>query len=113
MQGIWSDMNDGVRYNAVDRSNKVDMLATADNFGNIKLYRYPCLTKDGPHVTGRGHSANVQNVKFNKTDEYLISVGGKDRAVFQWRVASGRAHKRVQAIPGDQESKTSAPAKIE
>ena len=82
MQGIWSDMNDGVRYNAVDRSNKADLIATADNFGEIKLYKYPCLTKDGPYKVGRGHSANVQNLKFNKTDDYLISVGGKDRAVF-------------------------------
>ena len=90
VQGIWSDMNDGVRYNAVDRNNSETLVATADNFGHIKVYRYPCLTKDAAHAKGTGHSANVQNLKFNKSDEFLVSIGGKDRAVLQWRVVKSK-----------------------
>ena len=32
-----------------------------------------------------GHSAHVTGVKFLADDQRLISVGGRDRAVFQWR----------------------------
>ena len=32
-----------------------------------------------------GHSSHVMNVRFSPTDAWVVSVGGKDRAVFQWR----------------------------
>ena len=34
---------------------------------------------------GRGHSSHVMNVRFSPDDDWVVSVGGKDRAVFQWR----------------------------
>ena len=40
----------------------------------------------------------IMNVRFNADDKYLISVGGKDRAVFQWKtrgVAAGDVVEKV------------------
>ena len=36
-----------------------------------------------------GHSAHVTNVRFTADQHHVISVGGADRAVFQWRFLPG------------------------
>lgn len=32
-----------------------------------------------------GHSAHVTNVRFTNDKSYVISTGGADHAIFQWR----------------------------
>ena len=36
-----------------------------------------------------GHSAHVTNVRFSHDQRHLVSVGGADHAVFQWKFLSG------------------------
>lgn len=40
--GIWPDDADGTDVNACERSHSARLLATADDFGKVKLYAYPC-----------------------------------------------------------------------
>ena len=42
--GIWPDGADGTDVNSVDRSHGKQLLATGDDFGNVNLYRYPCVS---------------------------------------------------------------------
>jgi echinoderm microtubule-associated protein-like 6 len=52
----------------------------------VKLFNWPCVVQHAPaHVYG-GHSSHVMNVRWSADSQYAVSVGGKDRAVFQWRV---------------------------
>lgn len=87
VQGIWPEAADGTDINAVDFSSARDLLATADDFGTVKLFNYPCLTKGASFVVGAGHSSHVTNVRFNKDGQYLVSCGGNDRAIFKWHVS--------------------------
>lgn len=105
VQGIWPKEADGTDINAVDRSHSQKLLATADDFGRVSVFNYPvtekvcanrisqyryaddCLCWQGlPTVQGRGHSSHVTNVRFNSDDSYLLTTGGNDKSLFQWRV---------------------------
>lgn len=49
--GIWPKEADGTDINYVDRSKKMHpdgyyVLATADDFSKVNLFRYPALTKN-------------------------------------------------------------------
>lgn len=33
-----------------------------------------------------GHGSHVTSVRFTHNDSHLISLGGKDASIFQWRV---------------------------
>jgi hypothetical protein len=33
----------------------------------------------------RGHASHVMSVRFSADDRYVISAGGHDRGIFQWR----------------------------
>ncbi|GMH43908.1 hypothetical protein BSKO_11842 [Bryopsis sp. KO-2023] len=85
--GIWPDGCDGSDINSVCVDPKTkSMVAAADDFGNVRLYRYPCVVEDaGCRIEG-GHSAHVMMCRFTCDGERVISVGGRDRAVCQWRV---------------------------
>lgn len=51
-------------------------------YGLISLY----LPLQAPsHIYG-GHSSHVTNVNFLFDDSHLVSTGGKDMSVMQWRV---------------------------
>uniref|UniRef100_A0A674JAF8 EMAP like 3 n=1 Tax=Terrapene triunguis TaxID=2587831 RepID=A0A674JAF8_9SAUR len=49
----------------------------------------PCSLLQAPsHVYG-GHGSHVTNVRFTNDDSHLVSLGGKDTSIFQWRVLGG------------------------
>ncbi|VDK37930.1 unnamed protein product [Taenia asiatica] len=86
--GIWSSDCDGTDINAVCRSHSTRLLATADDFGQVNLFRYPtCQLKSKPRSYG-GHSSHVTNVDFLFDDSRLISIGGADMAILQWEVVT-------------------------
>ncbi|XP_074069165.1 echinoderm microtubule-associated protein-like 1 isoform X2 [Macrotis lagotis] len=84
--GVWPEGSDGTDINAVCRSHKKKLLSTGDDFGKVHLFSYPCSQFRAPsHVYG-GHSSHVTNVDFLYEDSHLISTGGKDTSIMQWRV---------------------------
>ncbi|XP_062413307.1 echinoderm microtubule-associated protein-like 1 isoform X7 [Pungitius pungitius] len=84
--GLWPDGSDGTDVNAACRSSDKSLLVTGDDFGKVHLFSYPCSQFRAPsHVYG-GHSSHVTNVTFLHDDGYLVSTGGKDMSVMQWRI---------------------------
>lgn len=86
VQGIWPPCSDGTDVNAVDRNSQKDLLATSDDFGLVKLYRYPCVAKNASSLEHRGHSSHVTNVRWSANDSHVVSVGGNDRCIMEWKV---------------------------
>jgi len=93
LRGIWPDDADGTDVNACARTNRrledsstPTLLATADDFGKVKVFRYPCIVPRAACRPYGGHSSHVTNISFTWNDDRVISTGGDDRAVFQWRV---------------------------
>lgn len=83
-QGIWGPGYDGTDINHCDVSEDAhpdgyQILATGDDFGRVKLYRYPSMVEPSKAITLRGHSSHVTKVKFN--GKYLFSTGGNDATV--------------------------------
>ncbi len=92
VQAIWKPESDGTDVNACCRTAAGAAVATGDDFGMVRLYRYPAVRGGGrgkgplpPHKAYRGHMSHVMNTRFLSNDTHLLSVGGNDAAVFQWR----------------------------
>uniref|UniRef100_A0A4W6CYL4 EMAP like 2 n=1 Tax=Lates calcarifer TaxID=8187 RepID=A0A4W6CYL4_LATCA len=85
--GIWPDGADGTDINAVCRSHDGSLLASADDFGKVHLFSFPCSQPRAPSHEYGGHSSHVTNVAFLHDDSHLISTGGKDTSILQWVVA--------------------------
>lgn len=85
VQGIWPKFADGTDVNSVDRAHNSALLATGDDFGKVNLFKYPCVTKGAKCQSALGHSSHVPAVRFTADDSHLISTGGHDRAVIQWK----------------------------
>ena len=75
--------------NAVDRSPDGSIIATGDDFRRVKIFRYPCPKEKSKFKEYKGHSEFVVNIKFSKDGTWLYSVGGLDKAVFQFEVKGG------------------------
>ncbi len=86
VQGIWPPGADMSDINSVDRHVGCKLLATADDFGLVKLFRYPCVSEGSKFAAYSGHSSHVTNVRWTVGDT-LISVGGNDKCVFVWQLS--------------------------
>ncbi|XP_077438464.1 EMAP like 4 isoform X2 [Vanacampus margaritifer] len=94
--GVWPEGSDGTDINAVIRSHNRKVLALADDFCKVHLFSYPCATPKAPSHKYSAHSSHVTNVSFLFDDAYLISTGGKDTSILQWRLLD----KSNPAAPG-------------
>jgi microtubule-associated protein-like 6 len=74
-QGIWPGHSE---VNAVARSHSGKVLATAEDDGLVKLFRYPCTVEKAASKESRGHGSHVTRVVFSARDEHVITVGGYD-----------------------------------
>jgi len=88
VQGIWPPCADGSDINAIDRSPDGTVVATGDDFRSVKLFRYPCPVDEAAGQKYAGHSEHVTGIGFSRNDsgqQYLISTGGEDKCIFQWK----------------------------
>ena len=63
----------------------MQVIATADNFSKVKLFRYPVVKEKASFTKYSGHASHVTSVRFTPGDEYLISIGGLEKSIFQWK----------------------------
>ena len=85
-QGIWSKGLEGTDINHCDKSKEkhadgYGLLACGDDFGKVKLFRYPCMVEPSLPITLNGHCSHVTKVKFGQQNEYLFAAGGNDSTV--------------------------------
>ncbi|XP_076145574.1 echinoderm microtubule-associated protein-like 3 isoform X1 [Alosa pseudoharengus] len=84
--GVWLEGSDGTDINALCRSHNERLVAMADDFCKVHLFQYPCPKPKAPSHKYEGHGSHVTNVCFTSSDSHLLSLGGKDTCILQWRV---------------------------
>ncbi|XP_033000747.1 echinoderm microtubule-associated protein-like 4 isoform X1 [Lacerta agilis] len=84
--GVWPEGSDGTDINALIRSHNRKVIAVADDFCKVHLFQYPCSKAKAPSHKYSAHSSHVTNVSFTHSDSHLISTGGKDMSIIQWRL---------------------------
>uniref|UniRef100_A0A8C1VPV0 EMAP like 4 n=1 Tax=Cyprinus carpio TaxID=7962 RepID=A0A8C1VPV0_CYPCA len=84
--GVWPEGSDGTDINALVRSHNRKVIALADDFCKVHLFQYPCSRPKAPSHKYSAHSSHVTNVSFMHRDSHLISTGGKDTSIMQWRL---------------------------
>ena len=90
MMGVYPLGADGTDVNSVDVNADHSLIAVADDFGTMCLYRFPCLKVTHDCARVAGHSEHVSRVKFYEDQAdpaatRVITAGGNDRAYIQWR----------------------------
>ncbi|XP_019627498.1 PREDICTED: echinoderm microtubule-associated protein-like 2 isoform X4 [Branchiostoma belcheri] len=86
--GMWPEGSDGTDINGSTCSKSGKLLANADDFGKVNLFNYPCSQPRSPAHSYPGHSSHVTTVDFLHDDSTLLSTGGKDNSIFQWKVVA-------------------------
>uniref|UniRef100_A0A4W4GWA9 HELP domain-containing protein n=1 Tax=Electrophorus electricus TaxID=8005 RepID=A0A4W4GWA9_ELEEL len=89
VMGVWLEGSDGTDINALCRSHSEKVVAVADDFCKVHLFQYPCPKPKAPSHRYDGHGSHVTNVRFTHIDSHLLSLGGKDTCILQWRVKGG------------------------
>uniref|UniRef100_A0A3Q2WTX7 EMAP like 3 n=1 Tax=Haplochromis burtoni TaxID=8153 RepID=A0A3Q2WTX7_HAPBU len=89
VMGVWLEGSDGTDINALCRSHNEKMVAVADDFCKVHLFQYPCPKLKAPSHKYEGHGSHVTNVCFTHSDSHLLSIGGKDTCILQWKVIGG------------------------
>ena len=67
------------------RSQDGNVLATGDDLGRVGLHRFPCPQKNSSYNISMAHSATVAGVSFSTGTDHLLTCGGADLCVMQWK----------------------------
>lgn len=85
VQGLYQDCWDGTDLNDAAVTPKGDLIVSGDDYGWVRLHNYPAL--DRTKCKGwLAHSAFVVGVEWTGDGDYVMTVGGNDYAIFQWRL---------------------------
>ena len=85
VMGIWQDGMDGTDINALHRSHNGNFSVMSGDDGLVYLFNHPVVINEAPHRAFRGHSSHVENVRFLADDKRVVSAGGADRSMMQWK----------------------------
>ncbi|XP_026875403.2 echinoderm microtubule-associated protein-like 5 isoform X1 [Electrophorus electricus] len=98
VNGIWPKYSNFSNINAVDANFNNQVLVTADDYGLVKLVRYPCIRKGAKFKKYFGHSAHITNVRWSHDHQWVVTIGGADHSVFQWKFIPEKKTKETLAI---------------
>ncbi|XP_032508137.1 echinoderm microtubule-associated protein-like 6 [Phocoena sinus] len=100
VSGIWPKYTDVTDINSVDANYNNSVLVSGDDFGLVKLFKFPCLKKGAKFRKYVGHSAHVTNVRWSHDFQWVLSTGGADHSVFQWRfIPEGVSNGLLETAP--------------
>lgn len=96
VQGVWPTLERcAYEVSAIDRSNAqesrqgtaMQLLVTGDNFGTLRLYRYPCVDANSALCqVFQGVGSAISVVRFSADNSMVVACATEERCVFQWRV---------------------------
>jgi WD40 repeat protein len=92
VMGIWQDGECGNDINACHRSPDGHFLVSSGDDGLVRLFNYPAVIKEAPNHAFKGHSAFAENVRFLCDSNRVVSVGGGDRCLIQWKTYGVTSH---------------------
>jgi len=103
-KGIWPPCSNGSDINAAVRSNDGRLIATVDECGLLKLFNFPCPSIHSSYVKFIAHSQHVTNVAFSKNSDCIITIGGKDKTIMQWKIEASLENSKKTPSPEMQHS---------
>jgi len=84
-QGLYQPGFDGTDLNEATLTRDKRLILSGDDYGNIRLHNYPAVDPAN-HLAYGGHAEFVQGVAVISDDSQVISCGGADMAIFQWKL---------------------------
>jgi len=86
-QGLWPyvDANQ-VDPSSVNRSNNEKYIVSGNEAGLVRLFTYPCVSKETEWRQEKAHPYGISSIRWSKDDNYVVSIGAKDRGVHVWKV---------------------------
>ena len=87
VQGIWPECASGDDINACDVDKTKRVIVTSDDYSKVKLFRYPSPVEKAAFNQYNGHSSHVTCVRFTSNNKHVLSTGGLDKAIFQFKFA--------------------------
>lgn len=91
VQGIWpphEQVTKGLAYDpsSCHRSKDKQNVVVGNTNGELKLFKWPCVSKEAEANTVKGHVGEVGRVRFTCDGSHIISIGKLDRSISIWKV---------------------------
>ncbi|XP_063080185.1 echinoderm microtubule-associated protein-like 5 [Engraulis encrasicolus] len=93
VMGVWPKYSTTNDITSLDANFTNQVLVTADDLGTVKLYRFPCIRKGAKYRRYLGHSAHITSARWSHDYQWVVTIGGADHALFQWRFIPERKTK--------------------
>jgi len=97
-KGVMQNAQNEHTVMSVDVARDERIMAVSNIDGQVHLLHFPCIDAQMEARSIKGHASVVTTLKFSWDGSRLMSVGGKDQSVFQWRILDCTLDPLVQVI---------------
>ena len=94
-QGLWAESNEGIFVTSVTRSPNGNLIASADEFGSLKIFRNPSTDPKSNFVKVSAHSASIGNIRFSNDSLDLFSICDYDRSLIKWKIIPKKSEHKI------------------
>ena len=93
--GVWPTDRNQTQVNTIDvaknkcrdvKRNESGLIATGNDDGIIKLFRWPAPNRSAPFTQLIGHGPHISVVRWTTDEKHLISIGASDRSIMLWDI---------------------------
>jgi WD40 repeat protein len=85
VEGLYQQGWDGTDLNDATVTSDRTLIVSGDDYGTVRLHNYPAIAPEACKAY-TGHAEFVVGVEFLRDDSQLITCGGDDMAIMQWRL---------------------------
>jgi len=90
VEGLYQKGFDGTDLNDCTLTSDGKLIISGDDYGTVRLHNYPAIDPE-THLSFTGHAEFVQGVELLRDDSQLITCGGEDMAIFQWKLTKSKS----------------------
>jgi microtubule-associated protein-like 6 len=86
VQGAVPESGDASDLTCCASTHSASVIAVGGASASVSLFAFPCVDKlCEARVSARAHGESVANMRWSCSDDVLLSVGGADLSICQWR----------------------------
>lgn len=85
--GMWNNRfysTPSYKISTCNRSAGMEMLASGDSEGHVRLFKYPCISPRSEYYETKVYSGVIGCARFLYGDNSLVTVGGTDASLMIW-----------------------------
>jgi WD40 repeat protein len=97
-KGILKSAGNEHKICSIDVRQDEKLIAVSSHGSEVKMFHFPCVDETASARITYGHAPLVTKLRFSSDGQRLLTLGGSDQSILQWRLGVNTLNPLVQLL---------------